>query len=217
MVSAVRKGLGIALIVIGLDQASKTWIVDHIMQPPQTIEVTSFFNLVMGWNYGVSFGMFNQESPWNAWVLSAIAIVIVIVLLFWLRRADKGAVILALGLIIGGAFDEKNMLVYEGNVIGYQSDLFDESIGQGFNGAAWYHYFSDPGKTPFTTLGLGLYYFKVGDFDATDPKIALLVGGGYEFAKHWQTGVYFSFGQTEESGVDFEHWHLNFMISGIAF
>lgn len=130
---------------------------------------------------------------------------------------DESGTGVAVQFVIGGAFDEHNMLVYEGNVIGYQSDLFDESIGQGFNGAAWYHYFSDPGKTPFTTLGLGFYYFKVGDFDATDPKIALLVGGGYEFAKHWQTGVYFSFGQTAESGIDFDHWHLNFIVSGIAF
>ena len=103
MVQAMRKGLGIALIVIGFDQASKIWIVEQVMQPPQIVEVTPFFNLVMGWNYGVSFGIFNQHSPWNAWVLSAIAIAIVIVLLFWLRKADKGLVVLALGMIIGGA------------------------------------------------------------------------------------------------------------------
>lgn len=103
MVQAMRKGLGLALIIIGLDQASKIWIVEQVMQPPRIIEVTPFFNLVMGWNYGVSFGMFNQNSPWNAWVLSAIALAIVIVLLLWLRKADKGLVVLALGMIIGGA------------------------------------------------------------------------------------------------------------------
>ena len=113
------------------------------------------------------------------------------------------------------------MLVYEGNAAGFNSDLFDESVGQGFNGAAWYHYFKDPGNTPFTALGLGLYYFKVGDYDPTDPGIALLLGGGYEFSKHWQAGLYLTFGKTSEGGygasADFEHANLSFIVSGIAF
>jgi hypothetical protein len=130
---------------------------------------------------------------------------------------DENGTGVGLHFVIGGAFDEYNVLVYEGNAIGYNSDMFDEGIGQGFNGAAWYHYFGEAGKSAFTTLGLGLYYFKVGDFDATDPKVALLVGGGYEFARHWQVGGYFSFGQTSEGPVDFDHTHFNILVSGIAF
>ena len=103
MTQAMRRGLGIALIVFGLDQVTKYWILEHVMQPPQVLEVTPFFNLVLGWNRGVSFGMFNQDSQWNAWILSGIAIAIVVALLVWLRKADKFLVAAALGLIIGGA------------------------------------------------------------------------------------------------------------------
>lgn len=134
---------------------------------------------------------------------------------------DESGAGVAVQFVIGGAFDEQNMLVYEGNVVGYNSDLFDESIAQGFNGAAWYHYFGPTGKSFFTTLGLGLCYFKVGDFDATTPGGALLLGGGYEFAKHWQVGGYVSFGKTtdEEFGLngDFKHSHISVLVSGVAF
>jgi len=101
--SIVRKGLGVALVVIGLDQATKWWIVETMMRPPRSIPVTPFFNLVMGWNRGVSFGLFNQEGAANVWILVTIAAVIVIILLGWLRRTDRMMVGMAIGLVIGGA------------------------------------------------------------------------------------------------------------------
>lgn len=98
-----RRGLPLALLILVLDQASKWWIVEHVMRPPQVIEVTPFFNLVMGWNRGVSFGMFNEYSEAGAWILSGLALVIISVLLVWLYRAPERRVQLAIGAIVGGA------------------------------------------------------------------------------------------------------------------
>lgn len=103
MTKPVKQGLALAFLVLVLDQLTKWWIVEVVMQPLRTIEVTPFFNLVMGRNYGVSFGLFNQQSPYNAWVLSGVALVIVLVLLAWLRKAGKPVMVAAIGLIIGGA------------------------------------------------------------------------------------------------------------------
>lgn len=100
---ATRTGLGLAILVFGIDQLTKWWILNSVMQPPRVVRVTPFFNLVMGWNRGISFGMFNQDSPANAWVLTAIAAVIVVILLVWLRRADRQLVVIGIGLVIGGA------------------------------------------------------------------------------------------------------------------
>ena len=86
-----------------LDQASKWWILEHVMRPPRVIELTGFFNLVMGWNRGVSFGLFNTASPYNAWGLSAIALVIVAALTVWLKRTRGPFLAAAIGLVIGGA------------------------------------------------------------------------------------------------------------------
>ncbi len=120
-----RLGLQIAVIVLVLDQISKWWIVSTVMQPPRIIPVSSFFNLVMGWNRGVSFGLFNSDSPLNDWVLPLVALVIVGFLLVWLFRAEKPLLAMALGSVIGGAL---------GNVIdrfhyGSVADFLDLHLG----------------------------------------------------------------------------------------
>lgn len=95
-------GLSLAAAIVALDQLSKWWIVERAMQPPRVIPVTPFFNLVMGWNRGVSFGMFNSETA-VAWVFIALALAIVVFLGLWLRKAERALVAAALGLVIGGA------------------------------------------------------------------------------------------------------------------
>lgn len=96
-------GLGIAAMIVGLDQLTKWWIVAIVMKPPRAIEITPFFNLVMGWNRGISFGLFNNDSPLNSWVLPLVTLVIVCFLALWLVRTRHVLIGTALGLIIGGA------------------------------------------------------------------------------------------------------------------
>jgi len=101
-----RFGLGIAVaaLVVVLDQISKWWVLERVMQPvPHVVEVTSFFNLVLAWNPGVSFGMFGNDAAIMPYVLSAVALAITVVLLAWLRSADRSLVALAIGMIVGGA------------------------------------------------------------------------------------------------------------------
>ena len=98
-----RLGLGLAFATIALDQLTKWWIVNFVMNPPNVIEVTPFFNLVLGLNRGVSFGMFSSDSNLSRWLLTALALAIVCALAVWLWRAEKPWLAVALGLIIGGA------------------------------------------------------------------------------------------------------------------
>ena len=100
---SLYRGLAIAAVVIVLDQASKWWILLSVMQPPRFIEITPFLNIVLTWNRGVSFGMFNTDSAAGPWILSAIAIAVAIALAVWLSRSTGALVSVALGLIIGGA------------------------------------------------------------------------------------------------------------------
>lgn len=97
------KGLAIAALVVVLDQLSKWWILERIMLPPRVIEITSVFNLVLTWNRGVSFGMFNTGSSFNVWVLPLVAVAIVVMLVAWLTRTDRQLLAIALGSVIGGA------------------------------------------------------------------------------------------------------------------
>ena len=98
-----RKGLGLAALVLSLDQVTKWWILDVIMQPPRVIPVTPFFNLVMWWNRGISFGFLDSSTTTGPWLLSLVALAITAVLVVWLYRAERLGVALGIGLIIGGA------------------------------------------------------------------------------------------------------------------
>lgn len=91
---------------IGLlaDQSSKWLMLNHVMVPPRTIEITPFFNLRLGFNPGISFGMFADLAEVGPLLLSAIAVTIIVVLAVWAWRTEKTLEVFALGLIAGGAF-----------------------------------------------------------------------------------------------------------------
>lgn len=101
---AQRLGLLLVVAVIAADQLSKQWIYQLlVIDGPRSIVVTPFFNLVTVWNYGVSFGLFNQGSAAAAWIFIALAVAISLALAVWLLRTDNRLVAVALGLILGGA------------------------------------------------------------------------------------------------------------------
>jgi signal peptidase II len=104
---SVARGIALAAIVLALDQLSKWALLDWMLpRAPgeRLVPVTSFFNVVLVWNRGVSFGMFNNgDGGLNAIAFSVLAAAIVIGLLFWLRRATQPLVVGGIGLVIGGA------------------------------------------------------------------------------------------------------------------
>lgn len=101
--SARRLGFALAIAVTALDQASKWWILTQVMDPPRVIPLAPFFNLVLGYNRGVSFGMFGSGADAGRWALVALALVIAMALAIWLWRTGPRLLGAALGLIIGGA------------------------------------------------------------------------------------------------------------------
>ncbi|WP_417783399.1 signal peptidase II [Terasakiella pusilla] len=99
----VVAGLLVALIAFLLDQWTKFEIVYNVMLRPHVIEVTSFFNIVMAWNRGVSFGMFGWDSQTKVYVLAAMAFAAAIGLAYWMQRENRLRFALPCGAIIGGA------------------------------------------------------------------------------------------------------------------
>ncbi|MDV7338138.1 signal peptidase II [Terasakiella sp. A23] len=96
-------GLLMALIIFLLDQWTKFEIVYSVMAPPRVIEVTSFFNIVMAWNRGVSFGMFGWDSEIKVYLLAGMAFVAAVGLAVWMYREGRLAFAIPCGAIIGGA------------------------------------------------------------------------------------------------------------------
>ena len=108
----LRLGLPISLLVLVLDQVSK-WRVEEFFRPEgvtetpyfvaERLDVTSFFMLVMAWNRGASFGFLNHASEWVGWGFTALAAGVAGMLLVWMSRAENRLLVVALGLIAGGA------------------------------------------------------------------------------------------------------------------
>jgi len=68
-----------------------------------SIEITSFFNLVMVWNKGVSFGMFQASEQMGVWLLSGFAVIVSIGFFIWMLRSHSKLQKWALALVIAGA------------------------------------------------------------------------------------------------------------------
>src|SRR5437588_9101075 len=101
----LRLGLAVAVAVAVLDQASKLALLRYFGETGcvgHQERLTSFLDLVLTCNSGVSFGFLNRTGVSSA-VFALAAAAIVIVLIVWLSRVEVRLLAVAIGLIIGGA------------------------------------------------------------------------------------------------------------------
>lgn len=99
-----RTGLIVLVVAFVLDQAFKLFMFQVIdIEARQVITVAPVLDLVMAWNYGISFGLFRQDAEIGRWLLIAFKAIAVVLILWWLWRAESRLTALALGLIAGGA------------------------------------------------------------------------------------------------------------------
>ena len=97
-------GLAVAAATGIIDQASKLWLLDVFdLADRGRVAVTSFIDLVVTWNTGISYGLLQQNGLFGAWALLAFKMAAVAFLWIWLARASSRLTATALGLIIGGA------------------------------------------------------------------------------------------------------------------
>jgi signal peptidase II len=99
-----RAGIVAAVAALLLDQATKLWLL-HVFDIAHrgATRVTPFFDLVLAWNVGISFGWFQNDSFVAQIVLTAVKATAVIVLALWMAWSRTMLATTALGLIIGGA------------------------------------------------------------------------------------------------------------------
>ena len=102
--AGARVGAWIAVAGILLDQASKHWVLDIArLSDSGPWPLSSFADLRLVWNRGISYGLFQQGSEAGRWMLVGVAIVAAIGLELWLVRIRSLLVGLAVGLILAGA------------------------------------------------------------------------------------------------------------------
>src|SRR5258708_29696221 len=99
-----RLGLAVGLTTAAIDQASKLWLLyvfDIRARVP--VRITPFLDLVLVWNKGISYGLFQQEGTFGQWALLAIKAVAIVLLWVWLARTRPRLAAVALALITGAA------------------------------------------------------------------------------------------------------------------
>jgi len=100
----LRAGIIAALVALVLDQASKLWLLYAFdLGRRGAVQVMPFFDLVLAWNVGISFGWFQNDSWIAQAVLTVVKAAAVIALAVWMAWSRTMLATIALGLIIGGA------------------------------------------------------------------------------------------------------------------
>ena len=100
----LRSGLIAAVVALAIDQASKLWLLNVFdLGRRGGVTLTPFFDLVLAWNTGISYGWFQDTGPLGQAILLAIKAIAVVVLAIWMARSGTRLAAIGLGLIIGGA------------------------------------------------------------------------------------------------------------------
>ncbi|BEV46367.1 signal peptidase II [Afipia carboxidovorans] len=124
----LRSGLIAAASALILDQASKLWLL-YVFDIGRRgmVRVTPFFDLVLAWNTGISYGWFQDTGSFGQTLLLMGKVVAVILLGVWMSRSQTRLAVIGLGLIIGGAIGNAIDRIAYGAVVDFA--LFHIAIG----------------------------------------------------------------------------------------
>jgi signal peptidase II len=103
-VTPAHLGFAAALVTLVLDQATKLYtlfVYDLPVREP--VELTPFLNLIVVWNRGISYGLFQQHTEVGRWILILVSILAAFGLSYWIRNTSGRVLAASLGLIVGGA------------------------------------------------------------------------------------------------------------------
>lgn len=99
------------------------WLALKLLPLYSPVPIFPHFNLHLVYNHGAAFSMLGNQSGWQRWFLSAVAAIISIVIVYWMRKHNDMPTLHKVGLmlILGGAL---------GNLIdrlrfGYVIDFLD--------------------------------------------------------------------------------------------
>lgn len=126
-----RLGLLLALAALTTDQIHKYWMMQiYGIAEKGRVSVTSFLDLVMVWNPGISYGLLPQDSPLGRLLLIGFSVIAIVALFLWMSNSVSRLVAISIGLIIGGAIGN----LIDRMVYGAVADFFSFH----YDGFYWY-------------------------------------------------------------------------------
>jgi signal peptidase II len=110
---------GFALVVIVLDQLSKTWMLEglSLREVGRVLVSPPILNFTYVENTGVSFGLFGGGAA--RWALSVFSVLVALGLAWWATKATRRTLVAAIGLVIGGAIGNAIDRIQYGYVVDF--------------------------------------------------------------------------------------------------
>jgi len=94
-----------SIIFLSLDQLTKWFVVFYLeLQQKLYLNLNNpFMNFYMAWNKGINFGLFQGDSVTQAYLLTAVSVVISIIFFIWLGNSKSFMIHILAALVVGGA------------------------------------------------------------------------------------------------------------------
>mgnify|MGYP006300274235 CR=1 FL=1 len=132
--SALWIGVGVALLVVFLDQATKL-AAEAWLMPYRPVSVMPMLNMTLSFNTGAAFSFLHDQSGWQRWFFAALALVVSGALVVWLARLGRsfGWQGLGIALILGGAVGNLIDRLAYGHVIDFIDVYYGDWHWPAFN------------------------------------------------------------------------------------
>jgi signal peptidase II len=104
MTPSRRLGVWIVALIFVLDQALKLWLLFGLRLAEEgPFQLAPFLEIVLAWNRGISYGLFQQSTDIGRWALVVLSVAAAVWLWRWMWRSGDRLTVVSLALIIGGA------------------------------------------------------------------------------------------------------------------
>jgi len=153
----------IAAFVVTLDQVSKWWIASTLSLHSTICVIPGFFHITYVRNPGAAFGFLAQAPPgWRSFFFLTVAILAVILILYYLRRYPERPPVFtyALSLIFAGAVGNMIDRIRLGEVIDFLDFCLGSAHWPAFNVA-----------DSAITLGAGLLFYALIQDKKNGPEV----------------------------------------------
>lgn len=124
----------LAILVLVLDQVTKQ-LAEHLLAYAQPVPLLPVLDFTLLYNPGAAFSFLADESGWQRWFFTLIAVGVSVMLSVWLARLPRQQRWLAcsLALILGGAVGNLLDRLMFGHVIDFISVHWDDAYFPAFN------------------------------------------------------------------------------------
>ncbi|RZQ52039.1 lipoprotein signal peptidase [Pseudoalteromonas phenolica] len=126
--------LVLSLLLFAVDYMTKAVVVAN-MKLYESIEILPIFNFTYMHNYGAAFSFLSDAGGWQRWFFSSIAVVISVLLTYWLKKLPAKNWVLcgAYSMVIGGAIGNLVDRLVHGYVVDFLHFYYQDWHYPAFN------------------------------------------------------------------------------------